>query len=113
MQFTDDLPAATQVSLQFDGKIPSGLLAAARAIDAARKSKQSLVRIASCRMKPEAAVNLMAAIIVTAGADRGCVERADFRRAGFSDHEIDAHQHAAFNRAVADNPWLAQLGEAA
>lgn len=114
---TPTLTARDHLSLQYDGRIPPGLLATARAADraaaAARADREGRIRVGRITMLPATAAALMARAIVEAAIARGRVERTDFERLGLEPDQIDALRSRAFALACLDEPRVPQMiGEA-
>lgn len=111
MIFDPNFSAVSQVSMRFDGRVPPGLLDAAREIDRSSVRTVARVRVGAIKMKPETLISMMAEVIADAASRRGVVTEDDFARLGIAAEQIAAHKSAAFRIAQAEHPWLAEIGQ--
>lgn len=108
--------ARESLSLAFDGAIPERLRRWAESHDKAhpRPPRQAArIRIGRVTLTRRVLIDLMAGIIADAARARGTVTLDDFARAGISEGVARTHAADAFARAIAADPRIAEMLEAA
>ena len=120
MELLERVSTVEAVEMQYDGRVPPALRAAAEAIDreaAARKARQTAanggaekfqVRPGLARLSERIGVSLMARVIAECFALRGEVAEQDLLRAGFTAAQIADWRERALSHALTTHPAMAE-----
>lgn len=125
MELLERVSTVEAVEMQYDGRVPPALRAAAEAIDreaAARKARRAAangsaangsaaafqVRPGLARLSERTGVPLMARVIAECFALRGEVAEQDLLRAGFTSTQIADWRERALSHALTTHPAMAE-----